>query len=53
MTPAKLSKENHSTSNHPLRLTDVNFTIEPPKNWLNDLFDPEMALSQSLFQFDF
>lgn len=53
MTPAKLSKENHSTSSSSTFNFDVNFTIEPPKNWLNDLFDPEMALSQSLFQFDF
>lgn len=32
---------------------DVNFTINPDKNWLAGLFDPLLAVSQSLFRFDF
>jgi signal transduction histidine kinase len=32
---------------------DVNFTIDPDKKWLAGLFDPLLAVSQSLFRFDF
>lgn len=32
---------------------EVNFTVTPDKNWLDDLFDPVLAESQSLFSFDF
>ncbi|MVF04935.1 ATP-binding protein [Serratia marcescens] len=49
MTPAKLV-QNDASSRFDF---DVKFNLEPPKNWLDDLFDPDMALSQSLFNFDF
>lgn len=32
---------------------NVDFNITPPNTWLNDLFDPDLAESQSLFTFDF
>jgi anti-sigma regulatory factor (Ser/Thr protein kinase) len=53
MTPARLSKESTAEESSSTFDFNVNFTMKPPKNWLNDLFDPDMALSQSLFQFDF
>lgn len=31
----------------------VNFELHPDKGWLSDLFSPELAISQSLFRFDF
>lgn len=32
---------------------NVNFIIEPDKKWLEDMFDAKLAVSQSLFRFDF
>jgi hypothetical protein len=31
----------------------VNFVMEPDKKWLESMFDPSLAISQSLFRFDF
>ncbi|MBX8472588.1 ATP-binding protein [Pseudomonas sp. RIT778] len=56
MTPAPLTLENQNGDSEKPKYKDgfeVTFKIEPPKNWLDDLFDPELAESQSLFCFSF
>ena len=56
MTPASFSYEdalgNPETPEYKDRF-EVLFDIIPPKKWLDDLFDPELAESQSLFNFSF
>lgn len=53
MTPASLSYENKEHSPDHKDRFEVTFQIIPEKTWLNDLFDPELAESQSLFNFNF
>lgn len=56
MTPASFSySDAEGNSETPIYKDhfEVLFNIDPPKNWLDDLFDPELAESQSLFSFTF
>jgi hypothetical protein len=52
MTPPSISSTKSKRQDDPNRF-DVNFVINPSKTWLDDLFDPALAESQSLFSFDF
>tara|TARA_B100000446_G_scaffold186373_2_gene212508 strand:- start:253 stop:2490 length:2238 start_codon:yes stop_codon:yes gene_type:complete len=47
-----LDKHEDSTANEKVDF-NVNFVLSPDKNWLSDLFSPELAASQALFRFDY
>lgn len=53
MTPASLSYKNEENSPDYKDRFEVLFQLTPKKTWLDDLFDPELAESQSLFSFNF
>ncbi|WLG97091.1 ATP-binding protein [Pseudomonas sp. FP198] len=56
MTPATLTYKNEEHAEKQSDYKDrfeVSFKITPEKKWLDDLFDPELAESQSLFSFNF
>jgi signal transduction histidine kinase len=59
MTPPDLVDEQQTVEKYSPEKKDkddvfnVVFTIEPDKRWLNGLFDPALAVSQALFQFNF
>ena len=59
MTPPSFSYDDEVKSNYRPALAvigdefNVVFTIDPDKKWLEDMFDPTLAISQALFTFNF